>query len=83
MMQDMKKYRNANDTMRVGAYEENGKYIIIINKERKMLVATKGSSKAHVETYYTDYRKEFDNPHKANRYFKGIKANNPTLVRFE
>lgn len=77
----MKIYKNANDTMRVGAVEKDGKYIIIIEKERKMLVASRNSRKAHVETYNTHYEKSFDSKEKANAYFKGIKKNNPTLTR--
>lgn len=75
----MKLYRNENDTVRVGALERDGRFVIIIEKERKLLVATKGSRKAHVETDYTHYEKEFDTKESANRYFKGIKRNNPTL----
>jgi hypothetical protein len=75
----MKIYKNANDTMRVGATEKNGKYIIIIEKEHKMLVATKNNHKAHVETDYSHYEKVFDTKEQANRYFLGIKKNNPTL----
>lgn len=77
----MKIYKNANDTMRVGAVEKDGKYIIIIEKERKMLVATKGNRKAHTETDYSHYEKAFDTAEQANRYFLGIKKNNPTLAR--
>ena len=35
----MKIYKNANDTVRVGAMERNGKFVIIVEKERKTLVA--------------------------------------------
>lgn len=75
----MKIYKNANDTVRVGATEKNGKYVIIVEKERKVLVATKGSHKPHVETDYSHYEKAFDTKEQANRYFLGIKRNNPTL----
>lgn len=75
----MKKYRNADDTMRVGAYEKDGKYIIIIEKIRKTLVASRNSHKAHTEEYTTHFEKTFDTAEQANRYFLGIKKNNPTL----
>lgn len=77
----MKRYANANDTIRVGAIERNGKYVIIVEKGRKMLVATRNKRSPHVEVYYDHYEKEFDNKDKANAYFKGIKKNNPTLKR--
>ena len=80
----MKKiYRNANDTMRVAAIERNNKYVIVIEKERAMLVASRNSRNPHVEHYYDHYEKEFDNKEQANRYFKGIKRNNPTLTRMQ
>lgn len=77
----MKTYKNENDTMRVGALERDGKYIIIIEKEKQMLVASRNSRKPHTESYYTHYEKRFDSREKANAYFKGIKRNNPTLAR--
>ena len=77
----MKIYKNSNDTMRVGAVEKGGKYIIIIEKERKILVASKGSRKSHIESDYSHYEKAFDTAEQANRYFWGIKKNNPTLAR--
>ena len=75
----MKIYKNESDTMRVGAYEKDGEYIIIIEKIRKTLVASKNSRKAHVEEYTTHFEKAFNTAEQANRYFKGIKKNNPTL----
>lgn len=75
----MKVYRNANDTMRVGAYEKDGRFCIVIEKVYKMQVATKGSSKAHVEEDIKHFEKCFDTADQANRYFLGIKKNNPTL----
>lgn len=75
----MKMYKTENDAMRVGAMQKNGKYIIVVEKERKMIVATKGNRKPHVETYYTHFEKSFDDAEQANRYFLGIKRNNPTL----
>lgn len=78
----MKRYRNENDTIRVGAYEENGKYVIEIAKQVKMLVATRGSRKPHVEYDIRSFKKEFDTKDRANAYFKGIKKNNPTLKEF-
>lgn len=75
----MKMFKNENDTMRVGAEERNGKYIIIIEKVRKTLVASRNSHKAHVEEYTTHFEKAFDTKEQANRYFLGIKKNNPTL----
>ena len=75
----MKIYKNANDTMRIGATEKDGKYIIIIEKEKKMIVATKGSKKPHIETDYSHFEKSFETSEQANRYFLGIKKNNPTL----
>lgn len=76
----MKIYKNANDTVRVGAVEKNGKYVIIVEKERKMLVASKNSHKSHIETDYSHFEKAFDTADQANRYFLGIKRNNPTLT---
>jgi hypothetical protein len=75
----MKIYKNESDTMRVGACERDGKYIIIIEKERKALVASRNSHKPHVEEYTAHYEKAFDTKEQANRYFLGIKKNNPTL----
>lgn len=75
----MKIYKTQNDSMRVGAMEKDGKYIIIIEKPRKMLVATKGNRNAHIETDYNHYEKAFETAEQANRYFMGIKKNNPTL----
>jgi hypothetical protein len=77
----MKIYKNSTDTMRVGAEERNGKYIIIIEKQFKRLVATKNSRKAHTEIDYSHFEKAFDTAEQANRYFLGIKKNNPTLAR--
>lgn len=79
----MTMYKNEKDTMRVGAYEKDGKYIIVVEKERPMLVASKNSTKAHVEYDYTHYEKQFDTKEQANRYFMGIKKNNPTLKHIE
>lgn len=79
---EMKKYRNENDTMRVGAYEKDGRFCIVIEEVRKMLVATKGSRKAHIEEYISHFEKCFDTADQANRYFLGIKKNNPTLKAF-
>ena len=76
----MKLYKNADDTMRVGAVEKNGKYVIIIEKQFKRIVATKHSTKAHAETDYSHFEKAFDTKEQANNYFKGIKKNNPTLT---
>lgn len=76
----MKLYKNENDSMRVGAVEKNGKYIIIIEKKRNMLVASKNSRKAHIEEDYSHFEKSFDSAEEANAYFKGIKKNNPTLA---
>lgn len=75
----MKTYKNSNDSMRVGAEKRNGKFIIIIEKQKKILVATKGSRKPHIEVDYTHFEKTFDEPEQANAYFKGILKNNPTL----
>lgn len=75
----MKIYKNSNDTMRVGATVRDGRYVIIIEKQRKMLVASKNSHKAHVESDYSHYEKSFNTAEEANRYFKGIFKNNPTL----
>lgn len=77
----MKIYKNSTDTMRVGAEERDGKYIIIIEKQFKRLVATKNSRKAHTEIDYNHFEKTFDTAEQANRYFLGIKKNNPTLER--
>lgn len=77
----MKIYKNSTDTMRVGAEERDGKYIIIIEKQFKRLVATKNSHKAHTEIDYSHFEKTFDTAEQANRYFLGIKKNNPTLAR--
>ena len=74
-------YKNANDTMRVAATEKEGNYLIIIEKEMKMIVATKGSRNPHVESYYTHFEKAFKTKEQANAYFKGIKKNNPTLKK--
>ncbi len=77
----MKVYKNENDTMRIGAYEKNGKYYLVIEKEIRMLVATRNSKKSHVEYDYKHYEKEFNNAQQANNYFKAIKKNNPTLKK--
>lgn len=75
----MKKWMTSDGGMMVGATQQDGKYIIIIEKERKMLVATKGSRKPHIEYDYSHFEKAFDTPEQANRYFLGIKKNHPTL----
>ena len=75
----MKVYKNENDTMRIGAYEKNGKYYLVIEKEIRMLAATRNSKKSHVEYNYTHYEKEFNTAQQANNYFKAIKKNNLTL----
>ena len=75
----MKIYKNDNDTVRVGCTEKDGKYLIVVEKEKKMLVATRHSKMLHVETYYTHFEKSFENKDLANKYFLGIKKNNPTL----
>lgn len=75
----MKKYTTKSGDMMVGATVVNGKYIIIIEKEKKLLVATKHSRKPHIEYDYTHYEKAFETPEAANRYFLGIKKNHPTL----
>ena len=77
----MKIYKNANDTVRVGAMERNGKFVIIVEKERKTLVASRNSHKPHIESYYDHFEKEFDDKDRANSYFRAIKKNNPTLKR--
>lgn len=74
-------YKNANDTMRVGALEKNGKYVIIIEKKFNRIVATKNSKKAHSEIDYSHFEKSFNSAEQANNYFKAIKKNNPTLAR--
>ena len=79
----MKIYRTESDYMRVGTEKKDEKYIITITKKRNILVATRGSSKPHKEEIYNTYKKEFDSAEKANRYFKGIKANHPTLTFFK
>lgn len=75
----MKLYKTANDNMRVGAYEENGKFYLIIEKRIAFYVATKNSNKKHIEYDYRQTKKEFSSKDHANNYFKGIKRNNPTL----
>ena len=75
----MKMYKNENDTMRIGAYEKNGKYYLVIEREIRMLVATRHSNKPHIEYDYTHYEKEFNTAQQANNYFKTIKKSNPTL----
>ena len=75
----MKIYKNDSDSIRVGTYEENGKYYIIVERVYNTLVATKHSRKPHVEEMMKRYEREFDNKDKANNYFKAIKRNNPTL----
>lgn len=76
----MTNYKNANDTMRVRAYEENGKYYIVISKKVKFFAATRSGKKAIEETTNT-IKKEFDTAEHANNYFKAVKKNNPTLAR--
>lgn len=78
----MKTYRTANDSMRVGAYEDKGQYVIIIEKKITLIVATKGSKRAHGETDFTHYEKRFSDKGQANKYFIGIKKNNPTLAEY-
>lgn len=78
----MRTYRTNNDSMRVGAYEENGQYIIIIEKKITLIVATKGSKNPHGETDFTHYEKRFTDKERANKYFMGIKKNNPTLAEY-
>lgn len=73
----MKLYKNANDTVRVGAMVKDGKFVIIIEKERKAIVATRRGK--GIDTFYSHYEKTFDTPQQANAYFLGIKKNNPTL----
>lgn len=75
----MKIYKNENDTVRVGAEKREGKYIIIVEKVRKFMVATKGTRKPHIEEDINHFEKEFSSKEQANRYFLGIKRNNPTL----
>lgn len=76
----MATYKNANDTMRIKAYEENGKYYIIISKKVKFLAATR-SGKTIIEEDVRTTKKEFNTAEHANNYFKAIKKNNPTLAR--
>ena len=75
----MKIYSNADDSIRVGAELRDGKYVIVIEKQRKILVASKNSTKAHIEYDYSHYEKTFTDPKQANAYFMGIKKNHPTL----
>lgn len=76
---EMKVYRNDADTIRVGAYEKNGKYYIVIEKLFNRWVATRNSTKAHIEQDFSHYEKVFNSKEQANAYFGGIKKNNPTL----
>lgn len=76
----MTDYRNSSDTMRIRAYEENGKYYLIISKKVKFLAATR-SGKTVVEEDVRTIKKEFNNKDSANNYFKAIKKNNPTLTK--
>lgn len=75
----MKKYMTESKNLIIGAYEENNKYYLIIEKHFTRIVATKGNKKAHSEWDYTQTKKEFNTPEQANNYFKTIKKNNPTL----
>lgn len=75
-------YKNENDTIRIKAYEENGKYYLIISKKIKYLAATR-SGKTAIEEDIRTYKKEFNNKDQANNYFKAIKKNNPTLTKAE
>lgn len=76
----MTDYRNANDTMRVRAYEENGKHYLVISKKIKFLAATR-SGKAVIAENVRTIRKEFDDERSANSYLKAVKRDDPTLVK--
>ncbi len=74
----MKTYKNETDTMIIEAFEENSKYILKIKKYTAHICGTR-SGKHVIEKWWDEYRKEFNTAEQANRYFKGIKKNNPTL----
>lgn len=74
----MKTYIDEHKTMNIKAYEENGKYYLVINKSIKFLAGTR-SGKTVVEETVNTFKKEFATAKQANNYFKAIKKSNPTL----
>ena len=74
---NMKTFVNATKTKSIEAFLRDGKYVLRINTKRVMVIHQRG--KAHGEEYVDTIEKEFDTPEQANRYYLGIKKNNPTL----
>lgn len=62
----------------VEAFQRDGKYILKIYTKKVAIMHKKGY-KAWGEEYWDSFEKAFDTPEQANRYFLGIKKNNPTL----
>lgn len=77
-----KKFYNTNDKkFGVRAFEEDGKYTLTIAYVIARFVATKHSSKSHIETDIKSYDKKFDSKESANAYFKKIKETHKTLAQ--
>ncbi len=74
----MKRYEGSDIV--IEAYRRGGYYILRISTYDAHYVATRNSSRAHIESWWSfPYEKKFERADVANNYFKAVKRWHPDL----